>query len=252
MKRLALSALDGVPEIVPGEDLGAVTMAALARSDVDLQAGDVIVIAQKIVSKSEGRLLALSAVEPSGRARELAAITGKDARLVEAVLRESKTVLRSRPGVLIVEHRLGIVMANAGVDQSNVPDGDAQVLLLPVDPDASCARLRDALRRAAGIDVGVLMVDSAGRAWRNGVVGIAIGVAGLPAVVDRRGCADREGRALQVTQIALADELAAAASLLMGQADEGCPIVHARGVPYARRESAMRELLRPLDEDLFR
>ena len=252
MRQLTLAALDGVPEIGAGDDLGAVTLAALAGSGMALRDGDVIVLAQKIVSKSEGRRVALAGVEPSARALELAGQTGKDPRLVELVLRESRTVLRSRPGVLIVEHRLGIVIANAGIDQSNVPDGDAHALLLPLDPDASCARLRASLRAAAGVDVAVLMVDSAGRAWRNGVVGIAIGAAGLPAVVDRRGHLDRCGRPLLITQIAVADELAAAASLLMGQADEGCPIVHARGLPYARRESAARELIRPLGEDLFR
>jgi len=252
MKQLALSALEGVPEILPGQDLGAVTVEALERNGVDLLDGDVIVLAQKIVSKSEGRLVALAEIEPSPRARELAASTGKDARLVELVLRESNEVLRSRPGVLVVEQRLGIVIANAGIDQSNVPGGDERALLLPVDPDASCDRLRASIRSALGVDVGVLVIDSAGRAWRNGVVGIAIGVSGLPALVDRRGHLDRSGRPLLVTQIAVADELAAAASLLMGQADEGCPIVHARGVPYERRESALRELIRPRNEDMFR
>lgn len=252
MKRLELSALEGVPEVLPGDDLGALALTALDRHHIALREGDVLVLAQKIVSKSEGRFVTLAEIEPSARALELAAKTGKDARLVEVVLRESNEVLRARPDLLIVEQRLGIVMANAGIDQSNVPDGDARLLLLPLDPDASCARLRASIHAATGVNVAVLVIDSAGRAWRNGVVGITIGVSGLPAVVDRRGDLDRCGRALRATQIAVADEVAAAASLLMGQADEGYPIVHMRGVPYARRESGLRELLRPHKEDLFR
>lgn len=252
MKQLTLCALEGVPEIIPGQDLGGVTVEALRSNGVELAEGDVVVLAQKIVSKSEGRLVALADVNPSLRARDLADGTGKDARLIELVLRESNEVLRSRMDVLIVEQRLGIVIANAGIDQSNVSSGDDQALLLPLDPDASCQRLRESLRAACGVDVGVLVIDSAGRAWRNGVVGIAIGVSGLPALVDRRGSPDRHGRPLRVTQIAVADELAAAASLLMGQGNEGRPIVVARGVPYERRESAMRELIRAKNEDMFR
>ena len=191
---------------------------------------------------------------PSPRAIELARIVDKDPRLVELILRESREVLRAKTGVLIVEHRLGFVMANAGVDQSNVPGSDDEdiALLLPEDPDDSARRIREALRDACGSDVGVVINDSFGRAWRNGVTGIAIGVAGIAALVDLRGQPDREGRALRVTEVAAADELAAAASLVMGQADEGCPAVLARGFPYARRESSARELLRPRADDLFR
>ena len=193
----------------------------------------------------------LAGVAPSGRARELAEATGKDARLVELMLRESREVVRAKPGVLIVEHRLGLVMANAGIDESNVPVEDA-ALLLPEDPDASAQRIRQVLMRACGAGVGVVINDSFGRAWRNGVAGVAIGVAGIPALVDLRGQADRGGRALRITQVAAADEIAAAASLMMGQANEGAPAVLVRGFPYERRDGAAAELIRPRAEDFFR
>ncbi|NBR27167.1 MAG: coenzyme F420-0:L-glutamate ligase [Betaproteobacteria bacterium] len=254
MRELRLLALEGLPEIAAGEDLAAQLLAAVERGGLQLMDGDIVVVAQKIVSKAEGRRVKLADVEPSPHARELAAITHKDARLVECMLRESQTVLRAKPNVLIVEHRLGCVMASAGIDQSNVPGAavDETVLLLPEDPDASARRLRAALEAASGVRLGIIINDSFGRAWRNGVTGTAIGVAGVPALIDLRGQADREGRALQVTQVAAADELAAAASLMMGQAAEGCPAVLARGFPYALRDSSVRELLRPQAEDLFR
>lgn len=255
MKReLTLLALPGIPEIAPGADLPALLLAAIDRAGQAPHSGDILVIAQKIVSKAEGRQLRLADVIPSARARELGTATGKDPRLVELMLQESREVLRAVTGVLIVEHRLGFVMANAGIDQSNVPaTGDGEIaLLLPLDPDASARRISQALAIAAGVEVGVLINDSFGRAWRNGVTGVAIGVAGVPALVDVRGNADREGRALRVTQIAAADELAAAASLLMGQSNEGYPAVLVRGFPYARRESSVAELVRPREEDLFR
>ena len=254
MRELRLLALEGLPEIAAGEDLAAQLLAAVERGGLQLMDGDIVVVAQKIVSKAEGRRVKLADVEPSPHARELAAITHKDARLVECMLRESQAVLRAKPNVLIVEHRLGCVMASAGIDQSNVPGAavDETVLLLPEDPDASARRLRAALEAASGVRLGIIINDSFGRAWRNGVTGTAIGVAGVPALIDLRGQADREGRALQVTQVAAADELAAAASLMMGQAAEGCPAVLARGFPYALRDSSVRELLRPQAEDLFR
>lgn len=251
---LTLTALPGIPEIAPGANLGAVLAEAVERAGCTLEAGDVLVVAQKVVSKAEGRTVLLSEVEPSGRAIELARDVEKDPRLVELMLRESKEVLRAKPGVLIVEHRLGFVMASAGIDQSNVPGAEEEeaALLLPADPDASARRLRDQLQAAAGVEVAVVINDSFGRAWRNGVTGIAIGVAGIAPLVDLRGLPDREGRALRVTQVAVADELAAAASLLMGQADEGYPAVLARGFPYEAREGEIAELIRPRAEDLFR
>lgn len=247
--RIELIALEGLPLVVPGDDLAALVGEALARADLVPRDGDVLVLAQKIVSKAEGRRVALADVEPSEQARALAAEVGKDPRLVELVLRESVRVVRARPHVLIVEHRLGLIMANAGIDQSNVEPGFA--LLLPDDPDASAARLR-ARFAPEGMRFGVVINDSFGRPWRRGTTGVAIGAAGLPALVDRRGEADLFGRPLQVTMIALADEIAASASLLMGPAAEGRPAVLLRGLDWTAPESAASALIRPANEDLFR
>lgn len=245
-------ALPGIPEITRGASLHDLLIAALTHAGVSLQAGDVLVLAQKIVSKAEGRVVSLASVTPSERAQSLAREANKNPRIVELMLRESRKVLRVKPGVIVVEHKLGFVMANAGIDQSNVPGGEEAVLLLPEDPDASARKLRNELRDRSGVEIGVLIIDSVGRAWRNGVTGTVIGIAGIPALIDLRGKKDREGRTLKVTQVAAADELAAAASLVMGQADEGTPVVLARGYPYALRESSVKELLRPEAEDLFR
>ena len=252
MRELLLLALPGIPEIVPGSDLAETLIAAIGRSGKTLQAGDVIVVAQKVISKVEGRQCRLSDVQPSPRALDLAEKVDKDPRLVELILRESRDIVRFKPGVLIVEHRLGFVTAGAGIDQSNVPGGEDIVLLLPEDPDASARRLRRGMYEMCGVEVGVVINDSFGRAWRNGVIGCAIGVAGMPALIDMRGTPDREGRSLRVTQIAAADELAAAASLVMGQAAEGSPAVLARGFPYAGQTGAAADLVRPRAEDLFR
>jgi coenzyme F420-0:L-glutamate ligase/coenzyme F420-1:gamma-L-glutamate ligase len=254
--RLVLTALEGLPLIRPGDDLGAAILTGLDASGLRLEAGDVLAVAQKVVSKAEGRLLNLSTVEPSAQARELAVQSRKDPRLVQAILSESRSVLRVRPGLLIVRHRLGFVCANAGVDHSNVRgewgNHDDWVLLLPEDPDASAGRLRAALERAGGAAVGVLVIDSHGRAWRVGTVGVAIGVAGLPGVLDLRGRPDLYGYRLQTTDVGIADELAAAASALMGQAGEGTPVIHLRGVPYPLRDGSVSELIRPESQDLFR
>ena len=252
MRELRLIALPGIPEVQRSAALCELLLAAITRSGMRLQAYDILVLAQKIISKAEGRVVKATSVAPSKRAQDIAREANKDPRIVELILRESRKVLRVKPGVIIVEHKLGLVMANAGIDQSNVPGGDAAVLLLPQDPDASARKLRDELRATAGVDIGVLIIDGFGRAWRNGVTGTAIGVAGLPALIDLRGNKDREGRTLKVTQVAAADELAAAASLVMGQADEGTPAVLVRGFPYALRDSSVKELLRPEAEDLFR
>ncbi len=254
MRELTLVALPGIPEIVRGAPLAALLREAIVRAGKTLERGDVLVVAQKIVSKAEGRAVRLADVTPSARALELALKVDKDARLVELMLRESREVVRAVPGVLIVEHVLGFVMASAGIDQSNVPhrDDEETALLLPVDPDASARGISAELLKACGVEVGVVINDSFGRAWRNGVTGIAVGVAGIPALVDLRGHPDREGRAMRVTQVAAADEIAAAASLLMGQSDEGCPAVLVRGFPYAARASSVAELIRPRAQDLFR
>jgi coenzyme F420-0:L-glutamate ligase/coenzyme F420-1:gamma-L-glutamate ligase len=231
-------------------------MAALQSAAIHLQDGDILVFAQKIVSKSEGRRVNLVGITPSARAIELAAQIDKDARLIELILCESNAVLRTRPGTIIVEHRRGFVCANAGIDHSNVAgEGNAQeewVLLLPEDPDVSAARLRSQLEAASGMRLGVLVIDSHGRAWRLGTVGVAIGISGLPGVVDLRGKPDLFGYNLRITQVGVADELAAGASLIMGQAGEGTPVVHVRGFPYTLREASLSELIRPQEQDLFR
>ena len=333
---MLLTALPAIPLIQPGDNLAGIILTALERAGLQLASGDILVLAQKIVSKAEGRLVNLSTVVPSPRAKELALQAEKDPRLVELILRESRTVLRVRPGTIIVEHRLGFVCASAGIDHSNVisplpkglesrqvaplippapllspkkgekrgvetgnlgvggsggtehrsaaqntqisdispfphlgegdrgwgyqplnPEGEEMkaedwMLLLPEDPDASAARIRQQLEAASGERIGVLIIDSHGRAWRLGVVGTAIGFSGLPGLVDMRGQPDLFGYQLRITLIAAADELAAAASLVMGQAAEGTPVIHVRGFPYPLQEGSLKELLRPHDQDMFR
>jgi coenzyme F420-0:L-glutamate ligase/coenzyme F420-1:gamma-L-glutamate ligase len=251
MSGLVLTALPGIPIISAGDDLAAIIVKALHDAGLVLAAGDVLVLAQKIVSKAEDRNVDLATVTPSPRAVALAEETGKDARVVELILAESTEVLRHRPGVLIVAQKLGLVLANAGIDRSNV-DGSERVLLLPRDPDRSCAELRRAIAAATGAEVGVMIIDSIGRAWRNGTIGTAIGVAGLPGLLDLRGTPDLFGRPLETTEVGLADELAAAASLVMGQAGEGTPVVLARGLRYGRRDGTASELIRAREKDLFR
>ncbi|HZT51460.1 MAG TPA: coenzyme F420-0:L-glutamate ligase, partial [Stellaceae bacterium] len=251
---LELVALEALPLVRPGDDLAALLIAACERGRIAPGAGDVLVVAQKIVSKAEGRYADLAAVVPSPEAERLARATEKDARLVELILRESRRVVRSRPGVVIVEHRLGHVMANAGIDRSNVDPGAGAepVLLLPLDPDASAEALRARLAARFGGGAGVIVSDSFGRAWRRGTVGIALGAAGLPALVDLRGRADLYGRPLRVSEQGFADEIAAAASLLMGQADERAPAVLVRGLAWSAPPSPATALLRAAAEDLFR
>lgn len=253
---LTLTPLPGLPLISPGDDLALLILQVLDRAQLALADGDILVLAQKIVSKAEGRLVDLTQVTPSPRAVELAERTAKDPRLVEVILSESSQVLRTRPGVIVVEHRLGFICASAGVDHSNVhgDTGRAEdwVLLLPENPDASADALRQRLEAASGAHLGVLIIDSHGRAWRMGTVGVAIGISGLPGLVDMRGWADLFDFRLQITQVGVADELAAAASLVMGQASEGTPVVHVRGFPYPLREASLGELIRPRDQDLFR
>jgi len=242
-----------MPEIGAGDNLSQIIATAIAGAGLVPAPFDVIVIAQKIVSKAEGRVVDLNTITPSARALELAAQTRKDARLVEVVLSESQEVMRAVPNVLIVRHRLGYVMANAGVDRSNVPGaGQDRVLLLPQDPDASADRLRSNLRARWQVPVAVLISDSFGRAWRNGVVNIAIGAAGLPSIIDRRGEYDREGRVLEMTEVGLADAVAAGAALVMGEASEGTPVVLARGLQWTATERNAAALLRSKDQDLFR
>jgi coenzyme F420-0:L-glutamate ligase/coenzyme F420-1:gamma-L-glutamate ligase len=252
-RTVTYTALSGIPLIEPGDDLCSIIAKAIEAAGLVPQPGDVLVIAQKIVSKAEDRYVDLAEIKPTARALEIAAKACKDPRLVEVILAESTEVLRQHKDILIVVHRLGFVMANAGVDQSNIaPDGGDRVLLLPKDPDASCAALKAAFDRTFGADVAVVINDSFGRAWRNGVVGVALGAAGLPALRSLIGAPDLFGRAMRVTEVAIGDELAAAASLLMGQADEGTPVVHVRGLRWSAAPANAAALIRPKHMDLFR
>ncbi len=255
--QLIFTALPGLPLVRPGDDLAGLAVTGLAAAGLELRDGDVLVVAQKVVSKAEGRLVCLNDVAASDRARALGERVGKDPRLVEVVLSESAEVVRAAPGVLIVQHRLGFVSANAGVDHSNVAgtagrESEPWVLLLPTDPDASAHRLAEGLGRGAGAEIGVLIIDSHGRAWRMGTVGVAIGVYHFPGLLDLRGRPDLFGEPLRITRVGLADEIAAGASALMGQADEGRPMIHVRGLPYPLQDGGLPELLRPRSEDLFR
>lgn len=253
---LALLPVPDLPGFAAGTDLAGAILAGLERGGLELEARDIVVVAQKVVSKVEGRSVRLGEFVPSDRARELAGITGKDARLVEAVLGEAGEVLRAKPNVLIVEHRLGHVMANAGIDRSNLdaaPDDEDVALLLPEDPDRSARALRARLEEATGVvPVGVIVSDSFGRAWRLGTVGVAIGIAGPPAVIDRRGDPDLWGRALEVTEVGFADAVAAAAVLVMGEGDEGRPVVVVRGLDWAESDHHAADVVRPRSEDMFR
>lgn len=253
---LILTPLQHIPLIRHGDDLADIVLNALEQSDLQLEDNDILVFAQKIISKAEGRAVNLVTVTPSQSAIDLAHQTEKDPRVVELILCESSEVLRTRPGTIIVEHKLGFVCANAGIDHSNVAgSGDANeewVLLLPNDPDASAEKIRSRIESSTDKKIGILIIDSHGRAWRNGTVGVAIGIAGLPGLEDLRGHPDLFDFTLRITQIGAADELAAAASLVMGQAAEGTPVVHVRGFPYPLREGSLKELLRPKDQDLFR
>lgn len=247
---LLVKPLHGMPRVAKGDNISALVLAALDRANLSLQNGDVLVFAQKIVSKAEGRSVALDEVTPSERALKLASETGKDPRVVELILQESTEVLRQRFGVIVVVHRLGMVLANAGIDQSNVEPGHA--LLLPTNPDASAARIRKNIESSTGANVAVLVIDSIGRAWRLGTVGTAIGASGIATLLDLRGRPDLNGRRLESTEIGHADEIAAAASLVMGQADEGVPAVLIRGAPYTCHDGSAADLLRPKAMDMFR
>jgi coenzyme F420-0:L-glutamate ligase/coenzyme F420-1:gamma-L-glutamate ligase len=254
MTSLEVVPLHGLPLIRAGDDLIERVASALGLNNVSPRAGDVLVVAQKIVSKAEGRLVDLATIEPSQQAVALAAEVDKDPRLVQVILSESVRIVRARRGVLIVEHRLGFIMANAGVDQSNVApaDGAQRVLLLPENPDRSAETLRRGLAARTGVEMAVVINDSFGRPWRQGTVGVAIGAAGLPALIDLRGRADLFGRRLEVSIVGFADEVAAAASLVMGQADEALPAVLIRGLSWSAPQSPAASLVRPPHEDLFR
>jgi len=256
--KLTVTALAGIPLISPGDDLVQIILGALDQMAEGLIDGDILVLAQKIVSKSEGRIIDLETVVPSARANDVAEQVDKDPRLVELILSEATEIVRSRKGVLVVAHRCGLVLANAGIDRSNVDQANnddpagSNVLLLPEDSDASCARLRQDFQKQAGVSVGIIINDSLGRAWRNGTVGSAIGAAGINALLDLNGAPDLFDRPLQSTQVGLADELAATASLMMGQGSEGRPVVLIRGLEFGHGDGSAAELVRPREQDLFR
>jgi coenzyme F420-0:L-glutamate ligase/coenzyme F420-1:gamma-L-glutamate ligase len=252
MKSLTLTPLQDIPLIRQGDDLADIIVNALEHSNLTLEDHDIFVLAQKVVSKAEGRMVNLETVSPSPRALELAGQTEKDARLVELILRESQSVVRTRPGTIIVEHKLGFICANAGIDHSNVSGEGEYVLLLPENPDQSASGIRGKIEAKTNKKIGVMIIDSHGRAWRIGTEGVCIGLSGIPGVIDERGWQDLFGYTLRITVVGVADELAAAASLVMGQAAEGTPIVHVRGFPYPLSEGSLKELIRPKEQDLFR
>ncbi len=256
MSTVSIVALEGIASVAPGDSIADHIVAALGRNDLVLEAGDILVLAQKIISKAENRYRRLDETKPTEEARKLAAQTEKDPRLVQLILEESSGVVRACPGVLITRHRLGFVMANAGIDASNIEGGEESVLLLPEDSDRSAARLRDELGLKLNVRPGIVIADSFGRPWRQGVTNIAIGVAGVPALLDRREHRDRGGRPLRVTQVAVGDLLASAAGLLLGEADENIPAVVLKGLPatyHCNPENRPRatDLVRPMETDLF-
>jgi coenzyme F420-0:L-glutamate ligase / coenzyme F420-1:gamma-L-glutamate ligase len=253
LRQLTLIAVPDFPLVEPGDELASLISDACLKAGIALNDGDVVVIAQKIVSKAEGRYVKLSDVTPSAQANALAIKLKKDPRLVELVLAESTQTIRAENNLLIVAHRLGYVMANAGIDQSNISHAEGErALLLPADPDGSAANIKEKLDRTFGIECGVVINDSFGRPWRNGVVGVAIGAAGVDSLQNFVNTPDLFGRPLRVTEIATADEIAAAASLLMGQAAEGCPIVILRGLKRSANPLPAAALIRPESQDLFR
>jgi coenzyme F420-0:L-glutamate ligase/coenzyme F420-1:gamma-L-glutamate ligase len=250
---LTFTPIAGMPMVRPGDDLPTLILAALTAQKLRLETGDILVIAQKIVSKSEGRQIALATITPSPEAIALAKETEKDPRLVELILRESTTVLRKKPGVLIVRHRLGLVGAQAGIDQSNIEhDGDDHALLLPADPDASARRIRESFTAKIGVRPGVIVSDSMNRPWRLGSIGGAIGSAGIAVLDDRRGGHDIYGRELKVTLVNRADSIATAATLVMGETTEKTPVALVRGFPAEESAQTARDIIRPLEEDMFR
>ena len=251
--RLELIAVPDLPDFVPGDALADLIVSGCIRAGLTLLPGDIVVIAQKIVSKCEGAYADLGDIEPGAEAANLASVTGKDARLCQVILNESSEVLRARPGLVIVANKAGHVMANAGIDQSNIDNRDGErLLLLPADSDASARDIRLSIKAQTGVAVAVVINDSWGRAWRNGTSGHAIGCAGLPSLWDRRGESDLTGRPLKVTQIGLADEIAAAASLVMGAASERQPVVIVRGYRLPEGDRPARDLVRDPASDLFR
>jgi coenzyme F420-0:L-glutamate ligase/coenzyme F420-1:gamma-L-glutamate ligase len=250
--KLVAVAIPGIPLIQAGDDIVDIVIDKARAAGIQLGPGDVLVISSKIVSKSLGRLVALDRVEPSAEAEVLAAETGKDPRLVELILGQSKRISRKRPGVLVTEHHLGLVSANAGIDQSNIEAGEDMALLLPIDPDGAAEKYRADFKKRLALDLAIIIRDSHGRPFRVGNVGVAIGAAGLPAVRDLRGQRDLYGRVLAVTQVAYADLVASAAHLLCGEANEGLPAVILRGLDLSAPHGRAADLNRAAEHDLYR
>ena len=254
MKNLQLIAIEGIPLIEPGDNLVKIIIQAVKEQKIKLKSGDILVIAQKIVSKSENRYAYLKEVIPSSEAFRIAEKTDKDPKLVQLILNESARVIRHRKGLIVVENKLGFVHANAGIDKSNIElsSDNPKVLLLPKDPDGSALRIKKGISRKIELNVGIIINDSSGRAWRKGIVGIAIGSSGVEALCDLRGKTDLYGNTLEITEVGKADEIASAASLLMGQADEGFPVILVKGMTETNEVSDVKSLLRDPSEDLFR
>ena len=252
MSEVAISTLSGIPLITAGDDVATIILKAAHENGVEFRDGDVLVIAQKIISKAEWQLIPLSEVTPSEKALNLAAEVEKDPRLVQLILDESTAVLRVKPGVIMVRHRLGHVGANAGIDQSNIEHGDGDAaLLLPRDPDATAARLHAACKQATGKHIGIIIADSMNRPWRLGTVGSAIGCAGVQVLDDLRGQHDMFGRELKIAMVNRADSIAAMAALLMGESTQRTPVALVRGLPITKAEGTAKDIMRPLEDDLF-
>ena len=255
-RSMTLFTIPGIPEVQPGDNLTSVIIDSIRSANIVLKSKDILVVAQKIVSKAEGRYISLDTITPSEHALLLAKQTDKDPRIVEVILRQANEVVRCRPGLIVVEHVLGFVMANAGIDRSNVPGNEDRVLLLPEDPDHSAKQIAESIESELGCQVAVVIADSVGRAWRVGTIGTAIGLHGIKGLVDLRGKLDREGRVLEVSQVGLADEIASAASLLLGEGDEGTPVVVLRGLRAPESTSevgpGIQSLLRDKSADMFR
>ena len=254
MKKLELIALEGIPLIEEGDDLVEIILSAIKRNKISLSNGDVLVVAQKIISKSEGRYASLNDVKPSQQAIDLSIETDKDPKLVQLILNESKEVVRYRKGVIVVESILGLIHANAGIDRSNIKSdsNNPRVLLLPEDPDKSATELREGIFKKTNKKIGIIINDSSGRAWRNGIVGIAIGSSGAEVLSDLKGNLDLFGNTLEVTEVGKADEVASAASLLMGQGKEALPVVLIKGLTESEDLNGAKALIRKSSEDLFR
>ena len=254
MKKIELIALEDIPLINQGDNLVEIILKALEKNKVSLNDGDILVIAQKIISKSEGRYAFLNEISPSKEAKDLANKTDKDPRLVQLILNESREVIRYRKGVIVVENNLGLIHANAGIDRSNLESDNEnpRVLLLPVDPDKSATEIKMEVLKQTEIKIGVIINDSSGRAWRNGIVGIAIGSSGAEVLSDLRGESDLFGNTLEVTEVGIADEIASAASLLMGQGKEGLPVILVKGMKESSDMNNAKALIRKASEDLFR